>query len=148
MTRFVVKALGRLRWLVLLATLLVGALPGTCSSTENPLEPPDSSSPRATLTTFLGSTDSAWELYAAGNMGFARPFRDARGCLDLSEIPPLVLPEVSAETALVLKEILDRIALPPSHEIPDRTMVEELGLTRWTLPRTEIHLMRVAEGDR
>jgi MscS family membrane protein len=134
--------------LVVVAALMAGASSGVYSATEHPLEPPDRSSPRATLTTFLDSIDAAWKPYSTGDPGFDIPFRDARECLDLSEIPPLVVQDVSSETALVLKEVLDRIELPPSNETPDRATVEELGLTRWTVPRTEIHLVRIAEGDR
>jgi MscS family membrane protein len=99
------------------------------------------------LTSFLESIDRAWELYSAGNPGFEDPFRDARECLDLSDIPPLVFEEVSAETALILKEVLDRIELPPIEEIPDAAAVQEFGLTRWTIPRTEIRIVLITEGE-
>ena len=148
MTQGARRGRGRGRWLVVVWAILAGTSPEAHSSSENPLEPPDRSSPRATLTTFLDSIDQAWELYSAGDPGYSDPFRDARECLDLSQIPPLVLHEVSAETALVRKEILDRIELPPADQTPDRAAVEDLGLTRWTLPHTEIHLVRIAEGDR
>jgi MscS family membrane protein len=148
MTQRARTALGRTRWLVVVAAFLAATSPGAYSSAEHPLEPPDRSSPRATLTTFLDSIDSAWALYSAGDAGFEKPLRDARECMDLSEIPPLVLYDVAAETALVLKEVLDRIELPALDETPDRTAVEELGLTRWTLPHTEINLVRIADGDR
>ncbi len=138
---------GSVRWLVVWA-ILAGTSQGAYPASEHPLEPPDRSSPRATLTTFLSSADRAWELYSAGDPGSRRVFRDARDCLDLSEVPPLVFREVSTETALVLKEILDRIELPPPDQIPDRSAVSDLELTRWTLPHTEILLVRMAEGDR
>jgi MscS family membrane protein len=122
--------------------------PAVHSSTQHPLDPPDRSSPRATLTSFLESVDRAWELYSAGDTGFKEPFRDARECLDLSDVPPLVMREVSAERTLALKEVLDRIEMPAMSEVPDSADVEELGLVRWVVPRTEIQLVRVAEGDR
>jgi MscS family membrane protein len=128
--------------------ILMAATPATYSSADHPLESPDRSSPRATLTTFLDSIDRAWELYSDRDPGFELPFRDARECLDLSEIPPLIVYDASAEIALLLKEVLDRIELPPMDAVPDRAAVEELGLTRWTVPHTEIQLMRIAEGDR
>ena len=43
----------------------------------HPLEPPDRSSPRATLTVFLDSIDQAWELYQAGDPHSAERFRVA-----------------------------------------------------------------------
>jgi MscS family membrane protein len=138
----------RCRILIALAVAAGTALPALASSLEHPLEPPDRSSPRATLTTFLNSIDRAWELYTAGDPGFEEPFLDARKCLDLSEIPPLVFQEVSAEIALLLKDVLDRLELPLEDEVPDADAVAELGITRWTLPHTEITLLRVSEGDR
>ncbi len=115
---------------------------------EHPLEPPDRSSPRATLRTFLGGVDHAWELYSARDKRFNQAFRDARECLDLSEIPPLVMREASTKKSLMIKEVLDRIELPAESEIPDVVEVTDLGLTRWTVPHTEIALLRVSEGER
>ena len=114
----------------------------------HPLKPPDRSSPRATLTTFLDSIDTAWTLYTAKDPSVRDVFARARGCLDLSDVPPLVGPEVSAQSALVLKEVLDRIELPPMADIPDAAEVATLGLKRWTIPHTEITLVQKAGDDR
>ncbi|MCP4903205.1 MAG: mechanosensitive ion channel [bacterium] len=114
---------------------------------DHPLEPPDRSSPRATLSTFLTSADLAWTLYSANESGFKEPFRNARNCLDLSEIPPLVLREISAENTLLLKDVLDKIELPPQNEIPDAEAVATLRITRWTIPHTEITLLLSGEGE-
>jgi MscS family membrane protein len=140
-----------MRWigfLVLAAAFLPGATLLAQASTEHPLEPRDRSSPRATLTTFLESIDLAWDLYESGDPGYEIPFRAARQSLDLSDIPPLVAHQVSAEAALLLKEILDRIELPPIDEIPDRAAVEALALTQWTVPHTEIRMVPISEGER
>jgi len=136
------------RSLMMVVALLVAGSPTAFSSTVRPLEPPDRSSPRATLTTFLDSIDRAWALYSAGDPGLKEPLRDARECLDLSEMPPLILQEASAEVALMLLEVLDRIELPAWEAIPDRATVAEIGLTRWTIPHTEIHLVLIEVGDR
>ena len=133
--------------LVVAAVIMTWAPLAAISSTEHPLEPPDRSSPRATLTAFLDSIEEAWNLYEAGDPNFQQPFRVARDCLDLSQIPPLVFREVSAETALILKDVLDRIELPPDDEIPDAAAVSELGISRWVIPHTEIALVRTLEGE-
>ncbi len=135
------------RLLLFCAAIVVLLAPTVHSSTEHPLDPPDRSSPRATLRSFSESIDQAWDLYSAGNPAFEEPFRNARECLDLSDIPPLVFEEVSAETALILKEVLDRIELPPMSQVPGPAEVEESGMVRWTVPHTEILLVRVSEGD-
>ncbi len=123
---------------------LATAMPETA---DHPLEPPDRSSPRATIETFLVSVDRAWDLYSTGDPSFQEPFLDARGCLDLSSIPPLVFQEVSAETALLLKDVLDRIELPPVELIPDAAAVAEQSISQWTIPHTEISLVLQKEGD-
>jgi MscS family membrane protein len=65
----------------------------------------------------------------------------------LSEVPPLVFNEVSGKTALILKEILDRIELPARSEIPDAAAVKELDISRWTIPHTEITLELTTAGE-
>jgi MscS family membrane protein len=148
MTQPVLTRTGRFWWLAMVATILTGAAQAADATADHPLEPPDRSSPRATLTTFLESIDRAWDLYSNGDPRFEKPFREARESLDLSEIPPLVKHDASSEVALLLKDVLDRIELPPVDTVPDRAAVEEQGLTRWTIPHTEILLMRIPEGDR
>ncbi len=114
---------------------------------EHPLEPPDRSSPRATLATFVDSIDEAWVLYTAKDPSVREVFARARGCLDLSNVPPMVAHEFSAKSALMLKEVLDRIELPPETDIPDAAEAAAQNLTRWTVPHTEIALVRMTEGD-
>ena len=135
--------------LTMLLSVLAWASAGNAEEpVEHPLEPPDRSSPHATMNTFLGSIDRAWELYQDRDPAVRDVFARARGCLDLSGTPPLVVSEVSAETALVLKDVLDRIELPPPPAIPDAADVALTGIARWTVPHTEITLHRVAEGPR
>jgi MscS family membrane protein len=134
-------------FLLLIAALLTAPTVVAETPPEQPLEPPDRSSPRATIGTFLDSIDEAWNLYEAGDPRFEEPFLDAKECLDLSEIPPLVFNEASAEIALLLKEVLDRLELPPPAEIPDAAAVAEAGISWWTIPHTEITLVLVSEGE-
>ena len=132
--------------LLLVAAILTTPAVVAESPSEHPLEPPDRSSPRATLKTFVQSIDTAWDLRMADDPGFQEPLLTARGCLDLSAIPPLVIREVSAETALLLKDVLDRIELPPDALIPDASAVAESGISSWTVPHTEITLVLQKEG--
>jgi MscS family membrane protein len=138
------------RTIVTLALGLAFAAPSLATETplEHPLEPPDRTSPRATISTFLDSIDTAWSLFSSGDPAYQEPFLKARNCLDLSEIPPLVFREASGKAALVLKEVLDRLDPQSFEDIPDAEMVEELGLTRWTIPHTEITLLRTTDGER
>jgi len=133
--------------IIMIAVLAPVSVEATEAPAVHPLEPPDRSSPRATLTTFFDSIDLTWELYSADEPGIDETFTVARECLDLSEVPPLVFREFSGMTALILKEVLDRIELPPLDEIPDAAMIDELGISRWTIPHTEITLVRAPEGE-
>ena len=45
--------------------------------------------------------------------------------LDLSQVPPSVAERVGFETALRLKEVLDRIRLPVPRSIPDARQMEQ-----------------------
>ena len=134
--------------IIMIAVLARVSVEATEAPAVHPLEPPDRSSPRATLTTFLNSIDTAWEFYEAKDPSVSDVFARARGCLDLSDVPPLVIHEISAQNALVLKEVLDRIALPPMTDIPDAAEVATRGLKRWTIPHTEITLVQEDDGDR
>jgi MscS family membrane protein len=131
----------------MISVVTAGGARAADPTAEYPLEPPDRSSPRATLATFLDSIDEAWTLYTAKDPRVRDVFARARGCLDLSGVAPLVVNEASAKTALLLKEVLDRIELPPMDEIPDIAAVAEQKLTSWTVPHTEISLVLITEGD-
>jgi MscS family membrane protein len=59
-----------------------------------------------------------------------------------------VADDLATETALVLKDVLDRIELPPVSQIPGPAEVAEQDLRKWTIPHTEIVLVRIEEGER
>lgn len=69
-------------------------------------------------------------------------------CLDLSKFPLATREAIGTEKVLLLKEILDRIEIPPFEEIPDTASVTENGLTTWTIPNTELTMALVEEGSR
>ena len=68
--------------------------------------------------------------------------------LDLSGIPPARRDDVLRVSVVQLQEVLDRVDLPAYADIPDAGQAAEAGLTRWTIPNTEITIARVEEGDR
>jgi MscS family membrane protein len=149
---------------------------------ENPLAPPDTSSPRATLQSFLDDTREAYdELMPAYASYLAAPdlfppdsareveertrelLEHAARTLDLGEIAPALRAKVGLEKALLLREVLDRIPLPPVDAIPGASAMkaQETGsgtdtrkegadvqadASRWIIPDTEITIARVEEG--
>ncbi|MEJ8573321.1 mechanosensitive ion channel family protein [Microbaculum marinum] len=133
------------------------------------LSPPDLSSPRATLQTLRRNVQEAYvnliEAYEIHREtpGFGTApevtelvkeaelrLRRAVDTLDLSEVPSVNRERVGTETVLLLKEILDRLPVPPYNEIPDYVTVSAAPkshpLTQWTLPYSDITIVRIDEG--
>ena len=124
------------------------------ASPDHPLAPADTSSPRATLESFLTAVDA---IYADLNDTSLSPERSARfnrrmirisSCLDLSDVAPSLIDIKRRQAAVNIKEVCDRIKLPAWEEIPDAEMVAAEKLTHWRVPGTEIMFTRVAEGPR
>ena len=129
------------------------------ANAQRPLEPLDTSSPRATLSQFLAAVDEigrAAEVYRSGPshenfLKMARSFQPPRNCFDLSGFPETARREHSGEAIVLLWEVLSRIELPPLEQVPDRAAMRE-GVAKgepdsWTIPHTEITLARVKEGE-
>lgn len=142
--------------LVVLASV-IGIVLGQEPDVRQPLEPPDTSSPRATLQTLIRLTREGYEYWSSpqGRTYNNLAERAAVGnqlsyCFDLHDIPPWLQDNVARETAVYLKEVFDRIELPPMNQIPDAEMIARMpgGLPQWTLPHTEIVLVRLKDGLR
>ncbi len=149
-----------LRGWVLPAFLLVLGLtgPAEAAHAQHPLEPPITSSPRETLTTFLTSVDELLVLIRDAGTGkrSREGFRRlteydtrSRRTLDMSQVAPEARVETSANVQVYLYEVLSRIELPSMDSIPDDDAIAaNPALDHWTLPHTEIRIRRVAEGPR
>lgn len=149
-----------LRRVLLCAALLLAATIAFAQDPAHPLQPPDRSSPRAALKTFLDSGDAVGAflaqeyLPAPSRAKFDQVIElgaTIRQSLDLSEVPPAARLETGRAAALALYEILNRIQLPAPGEIPDAgelTKPGDAGLTRWVIPDTEIALVRMKSGPR
>jgi small-conductance mechanosensitive channel len=135
---------------LLLLVGLVLCLPAwALSEDSHPLRPPDTSSPRDTLTSFLKSGDEFLTEWDSDGVVDAGTFlRWARGCLDLSDVPPRRRWNVESETVLLLREILDRIGTPDLAKVPGDLELATTPLTKWVVPNTEITIERVREGPR
>ena len=139
---------------------------------RNRLRPVDTSSPRSTMEGFLDSVNRAYVLVTETEAALrstpptltraeAREIevtasnflQRAVRTLDLIEVPEALRDNVGVESVLKLKEILDRIQLPPVDTVPDPAMVavaREQGSAaiRWRYPNTEVEIVEVAEGER
>ncbi len=127
-----------------------------------PLSPPDTSSPRSALETFHKHSQAAENVsWAAANeirksnrfTWTPETYKDAHQAdveieraartLDLTGILPAVYERKKIESVLLLNEILDRVPVPPSDQIPG-----DDKLASWTIPGTEIRLIKMTEGPR
>lgn len=144
--------------LVLILALVLGLATPAVSAQDNdpdfdphPLRPADTSSPRDTLNSFLTNANEAieeWRPHEKINRRTARAYIRAVATLDLSTTPDSDSWGVRTQRMLLLKELLDRIELPPDNEIPGKSKVTEDGVTQWTIPDTAITIARVETGPR
>ena len=141
------------------ALLLAGALgfaPGAVAMEKSisPLEPADTSSPRATLKSFRDNFDRAFRKYyevrtpdLIDHPSVARTIRT----LDGSDLPPAQARRLSVEAAILLNDVLGKVAIPPYDQIPDAAAMRDTPAgepKRWRLPGTEITIERIEEGRR
>jgi MscS family membrane protein len=125
---------------------------------EYPLLPADTSSPRATLNSFVESCNEAYQLMKTEGrnshdekvmMRARHIMRRIERCMDVSNVAAFRKDNATKEAAVALKEILDRIDLPKEKVIPDRkAMTSATGelMESWTIPNTEITFDLVKEG--
>ena len=141
--------------------LLVSLLPASPLRAEQqpyPLEPVDTSSPGATLSSFFSNADAVFEIlggeywhtpsyreHAKASVMVANVLRT----LDLSQTSPTTRVEVGYDGATFLYEVLARMNLPPDEAIPDASAFnQDNEPARWTIPHTEIIIARINEGPR
>ncbi|NOY42739.1 MAG: mechanosensitive ion channel family protein [Planctomycetes bacterium] len=116
----------------------------------------DTSSPRATIKSFLDACDEIYELVKQerfldpdipSHRALAMRIVD---CLDTSQLPEYSRFQRAGEAAVCLKEILDRVELPSGEEVPDVKAIESSGegekAYRWRVPGTRISIARVEQG--
>lgn len=117
-----------------------------------PLMPADTSSPRDTLRSLNVNTDKALRAWRAGEPGEVvnRFVQRAYETFDFSQLPQGGQSTRKAETVVLMREILDRVEVPPLDDIPGDEAVanSEKPLTRWTIPKTSITIARVEKGPR
>lgn len=133
---------------MLLAVLLFLVLPGYVHAQQEdqfPLAPVDASSPQATMVSFMSELEEAYRLGLVNQSGSQQRLENAVQLFDFSQAPPRFPLSAKIETALWLKEVLDRIERPSIEDIPG---VSDEMPARWRLPNTPITIQRVEDGDR
>jgi len=165
------RFLKRGRKISLIIIMLAGMLSGSGSvladARTNPLQPADTSSPRATLQGFIetlndinAETLAVIKSYLASSRLYVsereseeidritRQLELVIRTLDLSEMPAALVDQLAETRILQLKEVLDRIDLPDFDSVPDTAAMKSREFKHWTLPGTEITIAQVEQGPR
>jgi hypothetical protein len=143
--------------LAMVATIALAAQVSAAEAeTENPLEPLDTSSPRAAYLAFIeqaGVIEKAVLEYRSNRStetqnAFFEAVAKTGELSDLSEVAAAKQDQVVVGNFAALADILMRIPLPDRETIPDADQVTADGLTQWIVPGTEITFRPLEEGDR
>ena len=122
----------------------------------HPLAPPDTSSPRATLTSFFEIMREERTLLEKDPFLASRASQQRDEQLeeqieylfDFRDVAVERVEDIANYIGPLMAEILDRIELPPATDIPDAATIKSEGLTRWTIPHTEITMIMIEDGPR
>ncbi len=119
---------------------------------ENPLQAPNTSSPRDTLFGFINDFNSAYSFASQKGRSATDPrdrqivIQRLQGYFDLENLPEYIYTQASMEAGVALKEVLDRLTLPLPEEVPGPD--ELSGVDTWNLPGTHLQIRRVKTGAR
>lgn len=123
---------------------------GELELSPDPLRPADTTSPRDTLRSFLNNMGEVDDILRRGEVHAkgVRAYLRATKTLDLKSTPDSDEWSVRTERILLLKELLDRIDLPPDSAIPGDREVAGGAVMQWIIPDTEIAIARIGDGPR
>ncbi len=115
-----------------------------------PLRTAVTSSPRDTLRSFIREMKDGLQAWQNNQdrAAYLEPVLRATQTLDLSDLPQYRRDPAMLTKVTLLNEILDRIEVPPYDQIPGNQEVAETGLTRWTIPNTDITIEKIEDGPR
>jgi len=121
------------------------------------LHPANTASPRNTVISFFKLTQRFYELIQSENysptdrLEVMHLFGQMEEFFDLREVAPSLRKAYASPSGIYLREIIDRIGLPPLEEIPnERTMQEAIREgypARWQIPNTPFEIIRVDSGE-
>lgn len=141
--------MGKIFWFIVLAIAtpsLGNGVKSPSTKIRNPLDPGEIASPRDTLKTFLESAERIHKIL--NDPKLTEKDRDSTKVLigrvfntmDLSKLPETLRDKLAKESAVYLKEILDRVSLPPMEKIPDLESLAKLEdpLEVYRIPKTTL----------
>ena len=156
----VITRIDTVRRAALVAFLLFASCalgPGMAAADQTEVfRPADTSSPRATLKSFLDAMNGIHGLIESrqfldrSDPQYRALLMQALDTFDTSELPVFARADRAGEAAFSLKEILDRLEVPLWKDIPDQTAIEAAGgpeqLPLWRIPGMRITIAHVTDG--
>ena len=144
------------RILALALVLFAGAASAQSLGDPHPLEPLEMSSPRAAIRSFIEGGFEAERLYLDykedktldGAKALFAAMRRLDNAFDLTATPPALQREVGSESSVFLIDILLRLPRIDPAEIPGGDVASSDLPASWTVPNTEITLVRIEDGPR
>lgn len=121
------------------------------------LHPANTTSPRNTIISFFKLTQRFYDLIQSeeysptDRLEVMHLFGQMEEFFDLREVAPSLREAYASASGIYLREIIDRIGLPPLEEIPnEHTMQEAIRKgypPRWTIPNTPFEIIRIDSGE-
>lgn len=138
-----------LRLFLLLNVLagLVTSLPAQQTSPAPGSVTVQTGSPRDTLRSFLTAMNRFADGRRTGNLEAQASIDKALQCLNLQEVPRMNRVHDGRQTAVFLKEIIDRLYVPDYEAIPGPAEVTAGKLTRWEVGDSGLTIAQVEGGE-
>lgn len=121
------------------------------------LHPPNTSSPRDTMVSFMKITQRLHDLISSKDYSEQDRievfylFEQVEDFFDLREIAPSLRADYATASAIYLREIIDRVGLPRVEDMPDEetmhTAIDKGFPARWQIPEMPFEIIRVDEGE-
>lgn len=128
---------------IFLTIVAVATVPAQTVLEDSPLRPVKTDTPRDTMKTFMEAMNDYREGVESKDNAKKARIDDAVQCLDLNFVQPLSRREMGRETAILLKEVIDRVIVVDYEKVPD----EKLDFS-WRLKGTSIKIGPIESGDR
>ncbi len=123
---------------------------------EELLEPANTNSPRDTIISFLKLTQRYYDLLrqdaytAEDDAELQHLYDEMQWFFDLRNVAPSLRQDVAVNSAVYLREVIDRIGLPPVNQIPDRRQmlaaINEGFPPAWKIGNSPLLITRIDEG--
>jgi MscS family membrane protein len=120
------------------------------------LQPANTNSPRDTVISFFTLTQRYYDLlrqdtYTREDAAeLQHVYGEMEQFFDLRSVAPSLRQDVAVNAAVYLREVIDRIGLPPVEEIPDREQmlaaVQEGHPPSWKVGNSPLEIVRMGEG--